>query len=32
MVLWVLWALVPDNVLHQFGIDWYPNRYVGMAV
>ncbi|UZJ51334.1 hypothetical protein CBS101457_000654 [Exobasidium rhododendri] len=26
MVLWVLWALVPDRILHQFGIDWYPNR------
>lgn len=28
MVLWVLWALVPDKLLHQMGIDWYPNRYV----
>jgi hypothetical protein len=26
MVLWVLWALVPDQLLHKVGIDWYPNR------
>jgi hypothetical protein len=28
MVLWMLWALVPDTVLQSIGIDWYPNRYV----
>jgi len=27
-VLYILWALLPDEYIVWFGITWYPNRYV----
>ena len=26
-VLYILWALLPDEWIVWFGITWYPNRY-----
>ena len=26
-VLYILWALLPDDVIVRLGVRWYPNRY-----
>ena len=31
-VLFILWAFVPDVVLHRHGITYYPSRYWAMAI
>lgn len=31
-LLWICWALTPDAVLRKIGIQWYPDRYVVVAV
>lgn len=31
-VLFILWAFVPDEVLHRHGITYYPSRYWAMAI
>ena len=27
-VLYILWAILPDQYIERIGITWYPNRYV----
>lgn len=31
LVGWCLWALTPDRILKQIGIDYYPNRCVSVS-
>ncbi|CAO3624548.1 unnamed protein product [Cunninghamella echinulata] len=30
--LYIIWAYVPDQVLHELGITYYPNRYWALAI
>lgn len=31
-VIFVLWAILPDEQLRYLGITWYPNRYLFSAI
>ena len=31
-VLYILWAILPDQYIVGIGITWYPNRYVCCAI
>lgn len=28
-VLYILWAIIPEQYIERIGIIWYPSRYVG---
>ena len=30
-VLYILWAILPDQYIVRIGITWYPNRYVWLS-
>ncbi|CAO3644630.1 unnamed protein product [Cunninghamella blakesleeana] len=30
--IYIIWAYVPDQVLHELGITYYPNRYWALAI
>eukprot|EP01100_Stratorugosa_tubuloviscum_P012006 TRINITY_DN5512_c0_g1_i1.p1 TRINITY_DN5512_c0_g1~~TRINITY_DN5512_c0_g1_i1.p1 ORF type:complete len:242 (-),score=68.69 TRINITY_DN5512_c0_g1_i1:182-859(-) len=32
LVLFLLWAYLPDSILHQLGIFYYPNKYWAIAM
>lgn len=30
--IYLIWAYVPDEILHSLGITYYPNRYWALAI
>ena len=32
LVIYLLWAFVPDKVLRKIGISWYPEKYWALAI
>jgi hypothetical protein len=30
--IYLIWAYVPDEILHSLGITYYPNRYWALAM
>jgi PIG-P len=31
-VLYITWAYIPDNILHSYGITYYPDKYWAIAL
>ncbi|KAI8989442.1 PIG-P-domain-containing protein, partial [Pilobolus umbonatus] len=31
-IIYIIWAYVPDEILHSLGISYYPNRYWALAI
>ena len=32
LIIWIIWTLLPDSLLHKLSIDYYPNKYWSIAI
>ena len=32
LIIWIIWTLLPDSLLHKLSTDYYPNKYWSIAI